>query len=102
MLIVFSDGSQLLPLRDDIDVDIYVINGILVMIMTKTMIMIIMLTIMTKAPTNFSERGQLLPASDQAAGAGDAVALARHLPRQFYIFTSFQQHFVKNQNLPKQ
>jgi len=29
--------------------------------------------------TNFSERGQLLPASDQAARAGDAVALARHL-----------------------
>ena len=41
---------------------------------------------MTKAPTNFSERGQLLPASDQAARAGDAVALARHLPRQVYIW----------------
>merc|ERR1711953_984811 len=48
-------------------------------IMTKTMIMIIMLTIMTKAPTNFSERCQLLPASDQTARAGDAVALAGHL-----------------------
>ena len=35
--------------------------------------------IMTKAPTNFSEGGQLLPASDQAAWAGDTVALARHL-----------------------
>ena len=64
MLIVFSDGSQLLPLRDDIDVDLYVINGMLVMIMIKTMIMILMLTIMTKALTNFSERCQLLPASD--------------------------------------
>ena len=79
MLTVFSDGSQLLPLCDDIDVDIYVINGMLAMIMTKTMIMIIMLTIMTTAPTNFSERGQLLPASDQAARAGDAMALARYL-----------------------
>ena len=64
MLTVFSDGSQLLPLCDDIDVDIYVINGMLAMIMTETMIMIIMLTIMTKAPTNFSEGCQLLPASD--------------------------------------
>ena len=87
MLTIFSDGSQLLPLCDDIDVDIYVINDMLAMIKTKAMIMIIMLTIMTKAPTNFSEGGQLLPASDQAARAGDAVALAGHLPRWFYNFS---------------
>ena len=39
--------------------------------------MLIMKIIM--ALTNFSERGQLLPASDQTARAGDAVALAGHL-----------------------
>ena len=51
------------------------------MITMVTMNMIMLIMKITKAPTNFSERGQLLPASNQAARAGDAVALARHLPR---------------------
>jgi len=35
--------------------------------------------LLTEVIANFSERSQLLPASDERAGAADTVALARHL-----------------------